>query len=98
MEARIPISANLLLVVALTITITTCKPGPTPVQVNVFSPLPELPVGFEEQPVKVGVQVSDANNKPVTGVQVEAVITWPDGKPCAKGTLKETSEGVCLEE
>ncbi len=68
--------------------------APVPVKVDIFHPLPETSVGFEEQPVKIGAQVSDANDKPVTGAQVEAAITLPGGELCAEGTLKETSEGV----
>jgi hypothetical protein len=67
---------------------------PIPVRVDIFHPLPETSVGFEEQPVKIGAQVSNANDKPVTGAQIEAVITLPSGELCAKGTLKEASEGV----
>jgi hypothetical protein len=67
---------------------------PIPVKVDIFHPLPETSVGFEEQPVKIGAQVSDANDKPVTGAQIEAVITLHGGELCAKGTLKEASEGV----
>jgi len=66
--------------------------APIPVNINIFQ-LPGEIIIFEEYIVKVGAQVSDADDKHVSGAQVEASIASPDGT-LHEGSLEESSEGV----
>lgn len=63
-----------------------------PVQIQIISPRASLGIGFEQESLKVWVRVSDANETPITGVQVEAAVILPDGNLFVEDSLPEMDE------